>query len=624
MPYILSYVLAVAAVILTNIYSAVRAATTEPVIVITKTSSSCTRPLHTVYVYTSDSSTYIVQDLGSASLCSSTRSLAALAPDDNSLTPSSPLQSLTPAAGPSQRSETLYCAPTTVTAPGSCKDVTPISTGSVSERTITSYIFGNSSSTLRTITTQIPAITSYVYRSGSRECESSVYERTVTSYVPGPSGGNRSCPSVPTESASCLPPTESGVQLSVRTITSQLPAMTSYVYRSGTGLTVTVTDRTTIEPDLSASAHLGSDWTPALGASSGFSSSSSSYASDGAYRTVTSFVYTVASESCPPASSLLSQVVTSYVYGANTTVTIQGNGTACELSFETTSATSQSAPSRSPIATIENSEIFSSLPSGGFTIITTAPGITQTTTLGSFDRTTTLDGVTETTTEASGILKTTAGITETTTASAADITYNNPPAAEEGVAPTDTSAYIQPTPSPVNANASSLQQQGVSSDPYVTAQVVNPQDNPPIMKMGDNDFLLVTFGTTEAPAPGPGKRALEERQATQPLVYNTTQYFSSVAVGIYNLSAYAANAQNGNAPPSCALTICTSGQCGAPQTLDTTFRPYYYVYYAQTTSSSDIATFSIQCVGPAYVGLDNVSVTPIYLPPSAAPAGPTG
>lgn len=445
----------------------------------------------------------------------------------------------------------------------------------------------------------------------------------MTSFVPRPSGGNVTCPSVLTESASCPVPAETSVQLSVRTITSQLPAMTSYVFRSGTGLTVTVTDRMTIQPGLSASAPLGSDWTSALVASSGYTSSSSLFATDGALRTVTSFVYTGAIESCPPASSLLSQVLTSYVYGANTTITIQANGTACESSYEMASATSQSAPSRSSVATIESSEISSSFLTGGFTIITTAPGITQTTTLGSFHRTTTLGGVTETTTEASGILTTTAGITETTTASAVEVTFNSPPAADEGVVPTDTSAYIQPTPSPVNANASSLQQQGVSSDPYVTAQVVSPQDNPPIMKMGDSDFLLVTFGTTESPASGPGKRDVEERQAAQPLVYNTTQYFSSVAGGIYNLSAYAANAQNGNVPPSCALTICASGQCGAPQTLDTTFRPYYYVYNAQTTSSSDIATFSIQCVGPAYVGLDNVSVTPIYLPPSAAPPGPT-
>lgn len=665
------FALTTAAIILTNIQGTARAATSDSVVVITKTSSSCTRPLHTVYVYTSDSSTYIVQDLGSVSLCSSTRALTALASDSTSA--SSPSANDRPStflisADAGSRSGSLWCAPTTITTPGSCPDVTPIWTGSISERTITSYVYGSNSSILRTITSQIPAITSYVYRSGSQqcgtgvyertvtsyvagsagsiiaseipaitsyvyrsgtqECGTSVYERTVTSYIAGPAGSKVSCPTEPTGSPSCPVPIGSEIQLSVRTITSQLPAMTSYVYRSVSGLTVTVTNEGIVDSG-SPSPEPPSALSPRDLSSATFAGASSS-------RTVTSFVYTDANASCTPNSVLRDQTFTSYIYGVNTTITIQADGSACQPSFASSitssfgvaSDSTSSAPNLSPVGTSRYFAITTT--AAGITetttaeslfLTTTAAGITETTTAGSFVLTTNIGGLTETLTEGSIVLTTTAGFTETTTASNS-IEFSGS-ATSPGL--DSSSLVLQPTPSPVTANASSLQQQGVASDPYVVAQVVSPQDNPPITNAGDNDFLLVTFGTTPAQSSAavPGRRGLDKRQASQPLVYNTTQYFSSVAGGIYNLSANAANAQNGNTPPNCALTICASNQCGTPQTLDASFKPYYYVYNSQDTTSSNIATFSIQCVGPAYVGLDNVAVTPIYLPPSAAPAGPS-
>lgn len=609
MPPHLSVALMLAAILWTNIYITASAAASDPVVTVTRTSSSCTRPLHTVYVYTSDSSTYVVQDLGSASLCSSTRSLAALASDSTSAFLDDPTQ--TNAASPASadafsRSNTLWCAPTTVTAPGSCQNLTSIGEGSISERTITSYVYGNNSSILRTITTQIPAITSYVYRSGSQECGTSIYERTITSYVAGSESGNISCPSVPMDSPSCPAPVSNGAELSVRTIVSQPPAMTSYVYRSGSDITITVTNEPAGDADSSAVA-------------TGASNPSGLYAGESWQRTITSFVYVSANISCPSPSALQDQTFTSYIYGANTTITIETPGSACQPSQET----SGTRPSESGSSTVPSLEAApTSISSGAFVITTTAAGVTQTTTAGGayFTQTLTEGSIVQTTTIAF--------IGSSTEDDAPQASGDELPTGADGssfVAPSETYVFEQPTPSPVTANATSLQQQGVSSDPYVIAEVVNSESNPPLQGTGGNDFLLVTFGTTESQssAAAPGKRGIDKRQAPQPLVYNTTQYFSSVGGGIYNLSAYAANAQNGNTPPNCALTICAGGQCGPAQRIDSSFRSYSYIYNAQSTSSSDIGTFSIQCVGPAYVGLDNVAVTAIYLPPATPSPGQT-
>lgn len=164
----------------------------------------------------------------------------------------------------------------------------------------------------------------------------------------------------------------------------------------------------------------------------------------------------------------------------------------------------------------------------------------------------------------------------------------------------------QPTAETVVAIPSNLQQQGSGSRPYVTAEVVNPADTPPIAKPGDSDFLLVTFGSSTTGAPSSDRH---KRQAGEPLVYNTTQSFASVAGGVYSLSAIAAIAQNGDMPPTCALTICARGSCGSPQSLSSSYQQYTYIYIAETTSTSDIATLSVQCTGMAYVGLDDVAVS---------------
>ena len=191
--------------------------------------------------------------------------------------------------------------------------------------------------------------------------------------------------------------------------------------------------------------------------------------------------------------------------------------------------------------------------------------------------------------------------------------------------PPASSVAAQPSPTPVVANATDLAQQGTASDPYVVAQVVSPEDSPPIAPPASNSsFLLVTFGatgasSTTATSTGSG---LRRRQASQqPLTYNATAYFSSVAGGVYNLSASAAMAQNGNTPPSCILSICVESMCSPSYPLTTSFSTFTYTYNSPSTINGQAGIFSIQCVGQAYVGLDNVRVDPVFVPqPTPSPA----
>lgn len=196
--------------------------------------------------------------------------------------------------------------------------------------------------------------------------------------------------------------------------------------------------------------------------------------------------------------------------------------------------------------------------------------------------------------------------------------------AQTGQAPASSIAS-QPSPSPVVANATDLAQQGTASDPFVVAQVVSPDDSPPIAPPASNSsFLLVTFGSTDASSTtalstGSG---LRRRQASQqPLTYNATAYFSSIAGGVYNLSASAAMGQNGNTPPSCILSICVETMCSPSYPLTTAFSTYTYTYNSPSTASSQAGIFSIKCLGQAYVGLDNVRVDPVFVPqPTPSPA----
>ncbi|KAI7497369.1 hypothetical protein KC367_g5956 [Hortaea werneckii] len=176
-------------------------------------------------------------------------------------------------------------------------------------------------------------------------------------------------------------------------------------------------------------------------------------------------------------------------------------------------------------------------------------------------------------------------------------------------------------------NASYLQQQSTSSDPFVTAQVVKPEDNPPIAPNTNDTFLLVTFGNNGTSATSAG--SLRKRQSSdQALVYNATQSFAAITGGIYNLSAAAASAPYGSSPPNCAITICGDSTCGPRSQLSTSFAEYSFTWTSPATQNS-VATFSIQCAGQAYVALTNVTVTPIYIPQptystSAASAASSG
>ena len=191
---------------------------------------------------------------------------------------------------------------------------------------------------------------------------------------------------------------------------------------------------------------------------------------------------------------------------------------------------------------------------------------------------------------------------------------------------------VEPVQSPtaVVADPTELAQQGATSDPFVVGQVVGPDDNPPIAPASNSSFLLVTFGSAAASPTTSSSSTivLGKRQTSQqPLTYNATILFSSVAGGIYNLSAAATMAQNGDTPPSCMLSICVESMCGPSYPLKTTFETYVYTYNSPSTVNNQAGVFSIRCVGQAYVGLDNVRVDPVFVPqpsPSSSIPGVSG
>lgn len=116
-------------------------------------------------------------------------------------------------------------------------------------------------------------------------------------------------------------------------------------------------------------------------------------------------------------------------------------------------------------------------------------------------------------------------------------------------------------------------------------------------------FLTFSDGTTPA-------ALLHRRQNTdQPMVYNATQSFSTVSGTEYHLSAAAIMAQNGASPPSCTINICaTNSDCSGASPLATNYTTYPYNYLARISANYTVATFSIACLGPAYVGLDEISI----------------
>jgi hypothetical protein len=136
-----------------------------------------------------------------------------------------------------------------------------------------------------------------------------------------------------------------------------------------------------------------------------------------------------------------------------------------------------------------------------------------------------------------------------------------------------------------------------------------------------NNHSFLTFNETGSPS----KQQLFRRQSVdQPLVYNASQSFATINGDTYNVSAYAQQAQNGASPPNCSITICVYNSCSTPALLQTgTWQQYYYLYLATYDDDSAPATFSITCVGNAYVGLDSIAIVDIPPPDSSPSAQPT-
>ncbi|KAH0021958.1 hypothetical protein KCU78_g5935, partial [Aureobasidium melanogenum] len=161
-----------------------------------------------------------------------------------------------------------------------------------------------------------------------------------------------------------------------------------------------------------------------------------------------------------------------------------------------------------------------------------------------------------------------------------------------------------------------------ASSPNVTAVIAQSNDSTPLMAQSGQSYLFLTFNSGS----GSQQQQLLRRQSSdQPLVYNASQNFPTVAGDTYNVTAYAQQAQDGPNPPDCSISLCVYDSCSTPASLSTgVWQQYYYLYLATYDDDSATATFSITCAGNAYVGLDNIAIVDIPPPDNSASASSTG
>lgn len=440
---------------------------------------------------------------------------------------------------------------------------TNIAASGLESTNVPSYV---ATSCLRTVTSIQPGSTliSTAYQTAPN-CSAVMTLPPVTSYVyytasnDGLPNGNRSLVTLTTTMVESGSIASAGIP-SCPSLASVSP-ITSYITASNSSCPSGWTDT------VSASGALTTVYSCTL--------EESSYRGNGsqATRTVTSYVfdgYTASSspvsiEECTNLTTFGTTTITAFQPGLNSTITVFQSGANASCAYPT-------ANSSGLITGYEQQK----------TVTQTGPTVTIFYTISP---------------SPSRAESTTFGLSQDTAAS------NSP---STSLAESTASSVSTPTQTPIVANATDLQQQSTSSDPFVTAQVVKSDDNPPIAPNTNDTFLLVTFGNNGTSASSAG--SFRKRQSSdQSLVYNATQSFAAIAGGIYNLSATAASAPYGSSPPNCAITICGDSTCGPTSQLSTSFAVYSFTWTSSATQNS-VATFSIQCAGQAYVALTNVIV----------------
>ncbi|KAH0037991.1 hypothetical protein KCU78_g1572, partial [Aureobasidium melanogenum] len=129
--------------------------------------------------------------------------------------------------------------------------------------------------------------------------------------------------------------------------------------------------------------------------------------------------------------------------------------------------------------------------------------------------------------------------------------------------------------------------------PNVTVVIAQSNDSTPMMAQSGQSYLFLTFNSGS----GSQQQQLLRRQSSdQPLVYNASQNFPTVAGDTYNVTAYAQQAQDRPNPPDCSIGLCVYDSCSTSALLSTgVWQQYYYLY----DDDSATAIFSITCAGNA-------------------------
>jgi hypothetical protein len=123
------------------------------------------------------------------------------------------------------------------------------------------------------------------------------------------------------------------------------------------------------------------------------------------------------------------------------------------------------------------------------------------------------------------------------------------------------------------------------------------------------------------PAPAQGRVRRQSAESNTPLIYNLTQAFSASANTSYALTAWAAVANPAD-NPYCFMTICGDSDCSFAIPITTRYTRFTYDYLSPLDENGALATFSVACTAPAYVAVDDVSVTNSDLAAVSSSANP--
>lgn len=124
--------------------------------------------------------------------------------------------------------------------------------------------------------------------------------------------------------------------------------------------------------------------------------------------------------------------------------------------------------------------------------------------------------------------------------------------------------------------------------------------------VSDHQHSLINFTVI------PTSARLAKRQSTfsVPAQYNLSQQVAVQGDTPYVLSTYAEFTPEDGSNSQCTIQPCADGLCGAVSNLGSTYSQFTLPFTSSADESTATITLSFVCSAPAYVGVDNVAISP--------------